>query len=486
VCIYAAGEKRSVLFTLQPLLLHSLTSCFLLFVIARALRVTTRHYIGQQREIFVASLNFWAMFGAVGAQYCTDHYGRRRTFIVAAVGFLIGIVIMVFSNSYQVLLLGRLFVGLGVGVGLAIDPLYIAEVTPAKHRGELVTWSEIALNVGIVLGFSTGLFFSNVDDSLEWRVMFALGGILPCVMVFLVLTVMPESPRWLVSKNREDEARNILRLIYPPGYNVEPVIQDINEAIERDAAAEKAIGWGILLHPTPAIRRMMLVGIGTAVAQQAVGIDAIQYYLLDVLSQSGIKSEEKLSLILILLGLLKLAFVLVGGKCFDRRGRRPLFFISLLGMAASLLVVSIAFFIDDTLSTGATVVGLAFYLSFFSVGMGPGAWLMYVLVCVLFQVIAGIFGFCASSSHDLFSVGPSRQNEVLQRSSLHVFVRRPCLWRRSSIVPLPHSCLPRFSPRQMQWVGWASCFCSCAPSLASCAYSCSCTYPKQKDDRWKK
>jgi MFS family permease len=230
----------------------------------------------QQREILVASLNFWAMFGALFAQYCTDRHGRRRTFVVAAVGFLIGITIMVFSKSYEVLLVGRFFVGLGVGVGLAIDPLYIAEVTPAKHRGELVTWSEIFLNIGIVLGFSTGLFFSNLDDSIEWRIMLALGMVLPCVMIALVLTVMPESPRWLVSKNREEEARNILQLIYPPGFNVQPVIQDINEAIERDAAAEKAVGWGILLHPTPAIRRMMLVGVGTAIAQQAVGIDAIQ------------------------------------------------------------------------------------------------------------------------------------------------------------------------------------------------------------------
>jgi sugar porter (SP) family MFS transporter len=332
--------------------------------------------IGKQREIFVASLNFWAMFGALGAQYCTDHFGRRRTFIVAAVGFLLGIIIMVFSNSYPVLLLGRGIVGLGVGVGLAIDPLYIAEVTPAKHRGELVTWSEIALNVGIVLGFSTGLFFSNVNDSLEWRIMFALGGILPCIMIGLVLKVMPESPRWLVSKNRQDEARNILQLIYPPGFDVEPVIRDINEAIERDAAAEKAIGWGILLHPTPAIRRSLLVGVGTAIAQQAVGIDAIQYYLLDVIEDSGIESQEKQSFILILLGLLKLAFIFVGGKYFDRRGRRPLFFISLLGMAAALFVVSMAFVIDDKLSSGATIVGLALYLSFFSVGMGPGAWLV--------------------------------------------------------------------------------------------------------------
>ena len=79
---------------------------------------------------------------------------------------------------------------------MKIDPLYIAEVSPAGRRGELVTWSEFALNIGIVLGFFTGLVFYDIDDSTEWRLMFLTGGILPVVMIVLVRTVMPESPRW--------------------------------------------------------------------------------------------------------------------------------------------------------------------------------------------------------------------------------------------------------------------------------------------------
>ena len=206
--------------------------------------------------------------------------------------------------------------------------------------------------------------------------MFSMGIILPLVMIGLVFTVMPESPRWLVSKDRPDEARDVLQKVYPSGFNVEPVIDDIKESLLRDRAAEKAVGWNVIFNPTPAFRRTLLVGVGTAVAQQAVGIDAIQYYLLDVIEKSGIGSREKESLVLICLGLLKLLFIFVGGKLFDRRGRRPLFFASLLGMAAALLVISIAFFIDSSLSTGATIIGLAVYLSFFSVGMGPGAWLI--------------------------------------------------------------------------------------------------------------
>jgi MFS family permease len=115
------------------------------------------------------------------------------------------------------------------------------------------------------------------------------------------------------------------------GFNVDFVVQDIKEALERERIAEQALGWNVILFPTPAIKRMLMVGVGTAIAQQAVGIDAIQYYLIDVLEESGVESEKWRLGILMMLGMLKLVFIVVGGKLFDRRGRRPLFFTSLVG-----------------------------------------------------------------------------------------------------------------------------------------------------------
>lgn len=322
---------------------------------------------------------FWlptgTVFGALGAHFVTDRFGRRRTFIMAAVGFIIGVLIESFGNSYSLLLFGRFFVGLGVGIGLAIDPLYIAEVTPAKHRGELVTWSEIALNIGLVFGFSTGLTLAGIPADRRWRYMFFLGIFLPILMIILVLCVLPESPRWLVAKQREEEARAVLEKVYPEGYNVDAVIDDIKEAIQRETAAENGVGWGVIFRPTPAFRRMLLVGVGMAIAQQSVGIDAIQYYLLDILAEGGVENK-KANGILMLLGVVKLVFIFVGGKLFDRRGRRPLLFVSLLGMAVSLLVVGIAFAANEGLSTAFIVTGLAFYLAFFSTALGPAGWLI--------------------------------------------------------------------------------------------------------------
>jgi MFS family permease len=90
-------------------------------------------------------------------------------------------------------------------------------MTPAAHRGQLVTWSEMGINVGIVLGFISGIVFYEVDDNLEWRLMFGMGSILPLILIVVSQVVMAESPRWLVSKGRDEEARAILQKIYPEG-----------------------------------------------------------------------------------------------------------------------------------------------------------------------------------------------------------------------------------------------------------------------------
>jgi hypothetical protein len=199
---------------------------------------------------------------------------------------------------------------------------------------------------------------------------------MPILMILLATYVLPESPRYLVAKGRESDAREVLCTIYPPGFDVYPVIDDIKEALEREEMAEHAVGWSVFLSPTPALWRMLVVGIGVACSQQAVGIDAIQYYLLDVLAQSGIQNATKQNVILILLGAIKIVFIALSGRLFDSRGRRPMFFISLVGMAVALFAISVSFYASNGHSSVLTVLGLGLYLAFFSIGAGPGSWLI--------------------------------------------------------------------------------------------------------------
>mmetsp|Transcript_8973 Transcript_8973/g.11017 ORF Transcript_8973/g.11017 Transcript_8973/m.11017 type:complete len:605 (+) Transcript_8973:15-1829(+) len=325
-------------------------------------------------ELFMGSLNLFAMVGALCAQYVTDRFGRRKSFVVSGFGFIIGIAIMALSHDYFTLMFGRTIIGFGVGFGLAIDPLYISEISPAPYRGMLVTWSEIATNIGIVLGFSSGLFFYTLPVNLAWRYMFAMGAILPAILIFLALRIMPESPRWLVSKGKEEKAMRVLESLYPPGYNVGLVVKDIKESIQVELERKHAVDWKIIFFPTPAVRRMLLVGVGMAVAQQAVGIDAIQYFLVFILEESGIEGRSQQATVLVLLGFLKLICIVISGLFFDSKGRRQMFFISLTGMIVALLTLALNFIImqDSTLA----VIGLGLYLSSFSLGMGPGAWLI--------------------------------------------------------------------------------------------------------------
>jgi len=257
-----------------------------------------------------------------------------------------------------------------------LDPLYIAEIAPASARGELVTWAEIALNVGITLGFSSSLVFGALDDDQSWRYMFATGCILPVLVIFLASCVMAESPRWLISKGEEEEGARVLQKIYGDDYDVDPIVMDVKESLEREKLACKNTGWDALLFPSPAFRRMLFVGVGIAVSQQVVGIEAIQYYLEKILETAGLDSRDpKTAGILIGLAVVKLIFIIVGGKLFDRRGRRPVLFVSLCGVTAALLMLSINFF-GNSSSSGIAIFALALYLAFFSLGMGPGAWLI--------------------------------------------------------------------------------------------------------------
>jgi len=224
-----------------------------------------------QLQLFVGCLNFWTIWGcALLSPLVSDRYGRRATFVVAAAGFIVGVLWQATASSYTQLMCGRTLVGLGCGIGEAVDPLYISELAPAAHRGELGSWAEIGIDVGVMLGFASSIVLYNVPDALEWRLMLGLGAVLPAVMIYLCRYVLPESPRWLLTKQQDAAARAVLEETYPAGTDVDAMVQDMKESIELER-----VGWSAICRPTPAVRRMLLVGIGVATMQQIVGIDAI-------------------------------------------------------------------------------------------------------------------------------------------------------------------------------------------------------------------
>ena len=328
-----------------------------------------------QLELFFGIFGLAAMLGAAVAYTASDGLGRRKAFACTSVTFIIGVLWTATATSYPSLMMGRFVTGLGVGLGLAIDPVYIAEVSPPKHRGRLVTWSETATNVGILLGFVSGFAFRDAGEA-GWRAMLALGAIIPSILLVLVYTFMPESPRWLVAKGRSEEAKLILKRCYPPSADVDAVVAAIQNAIEEERNASNAYGWSaLLIRPTKTTKRMLVVGVGVAMSQQTTAIEAIQYYILYILADAGVEKRSQQFGILLLIGCIKVVVIVVAGRLFDhpKLGRKPLLTLSNAGCGGCLLLLAIA---TATSSAPLAILSLALYVTFFSLGAGPGIWLV--------------------------------------------------------------------------------------------------------------
>lgn len=324
-----------------------------------------------QVGLFFGCLSFTSALGGLLCHPLSDYFGRRYTFVVAQVFVIVGIAAVSFSQGFPELLAGRIIMGVGVGIGFSIDPLYIAEVAPAAHRGEFTSWCEVAVNVGITLGFLVNLLFRGLPRTIGWRVMVGAGSFLPLLLIVLAVAIMPESPRWLVSRGRSAEAARVLRRTHPEGADVEGLVREIEQEVER-AAAVKKLGWSPVLRPDPVTRMAFIVGLGVAVAQQVSGEAAVIFYMPRIFEQAGVGSSSDRLALTLLVGLVKTFFVIVAGFFLDRRGRRPLLLMSVWGMCFTGLLIALGVGVGPH---WLALVGVISYVAAFSLGIGPIVWI---------------------------------------------------------------------------------------------------------------
>lgn len=332
-----------------------------------------------QVEILIGILSIVSLLGSLGGGRTSDIIGRKWTMALAAVVFQSGALTMTLAPSYAVLMIGRLLAGIGIGFGVMISPIYIAEISPNVTRGFLTTFPEIFINVGILLGYVSNFAFSGLSAHINWRVMLAVG-ILPSVFIGFALFVIPESPRWLVMQNRVEEARAVLLKTNEVEKEVEERLAEIQQAAgfaNPEKYEEKPV-WRELLFPSPALRRMLITGLGIQCFQQISGIDATVYYSPEILQAAGIEDKSKLLAATVAVGISKTIFIFVALFLIDKLGRKPLLLISTIGMTVCL------FSIGATLSLfgqGSVVIALSILfvcgnVAFFSVGLGPVCWVL--------------------------------------------------------------------------------------------------------------
>ncbi|KAL3521843.1 hypothetical protein ACH5RR_014677 [Cinchona calisaya] len=297
------------------------------------------------RETIVSMAVAGAVIGAAIGGWLNDKYGRKKSILLADVLFIVGAVLMAVAPGPWMIIIGRLFVGFGVGMASMTAPLYISEASPARIRGALVSTNGLLITGGAFLSYLINTAFTHTHGT--WRWMLGVAGIPPLIQ-FVLMLWLPESPRWLYRQNKTEEAKNVMVKIYPVE-EVEEEMKALKSSIEAEKAMEESIGdtifaklkgaWGNVV-----VRRGLYAGITVQVAQQFVGINTVMYYSPTIVQFAGFASNSTaLALSLITSGL-NVVGTIISMFFVDRYGRRRLMIISMFGIIVCLVVLSILFF----------------------------------------------------------------------------------------------------------------------------------------------
>ena len=318
--------------------------------------------------LVVSSLLVGAMIGAAFAGPIADATGRRKLVLVAAIIFAVGAIGAALATSAGLLILFRFVLGLAVGAASLIVPLYLAEVAPTEIRGAVASLNQLMIVTGILVAYIANSALAGAE---AWRWMIALA-VIPSLLLFLGMLFMPETPRWLVSKDRDEEAREVLRRTRDETA-VEAEMSDIKrvEGQEEGGLGELLASW---------VRPALLVGMGLAIFQQIIGINTIIYYAPTTLTNVGFGNSAAI-LANAGIGVINVTMTLVAIRFIDRVGRKPLLLLGAAGMALSLAILGLTSLLLPEPS-GVSLVGiitlvcLALFIAAFAVSWGPIVWVM--------------------------------------------------------------------------------------------------------------
>ena len=310
------------------------------------------------------------VLGAALAGTISDRLGRRKMLIVAAVLFLVSSVGTALPPTLFWFVIFRVLGGIGIGAASMSSPMYIAEISPARIRGRMVSLNQLAIVFGMLAVYFVNYFIAGLGDEAwnvesGWRWMFASGAIPSLALLFLLLLV-PESPRWLTKQGRRTEAFGVLARINGP-VQAEQEIADIEDAIARESGSLDQL-------LQPGMRLALTIGVVLAVLQQVTGINVFLYFAPEIFkSISGAESSAAL-LQTIVVGAVNMLFTVVAIWTVDRWGRKPLMTVGFVGMAASLLLLGLASYLQRT-DTWVLVFMLG-YIASFALSVGPVTWVI--------------------------------------------------------------------------------------------------------------
>jgi MFS transporter, SP family, galactose:H+ symporter len=324
------------------------------------------HLSTTEQEWVVSALLVGAILGAGAAGPLVDAIGRRSSLILCGINYFLAAVFLPLTISFPWLLAGRLWLGLAVGAASMIVPLYIGEIAPPRVRGATVTLNQLAITLGIFVAYLVDFGFSGLDNG--WRWMFGLAAI-PGAVLFVGMLLVPETPRWLVSKGRIADARRVIERTRPPE-SVDDELREIQEVVGQER------GWSMLLASW--VRPALIVGVGLGILQQITGINTVIYYAPTTFKSLGLGAAAAIGATAGV-GFVNMVTTGVALYLLDRVGRRPLLLVGIAGMCLSLVVMGMGFAVpglepDNT--KWVTIACVVAYVVFFAFSLGPGFWLI--------------------------------------------------------------------------------------------------------------
>lgn len=320
---------------------------------------------------WAASSAIWGcIIGVVFAGILSDKFGRKKILILSAILFAISAIGSSIPNNLTQFVLARLIGGIGVGIASMLSPMYISEIAPAKIRGTLVTLYQLAIVIGINLIYFINLKIAGSGDAqwnldTGWRIM--LGSeVIPALIFFVLLLLIPESPRWLASKGKLDNAKAILEKINGQ-YKAAELLTEIQDSFKEEKGSVKELF-------SSSLRMAMLIGMFLAFFSQITGINAIIYYAPEIFKSVGFGADSAMFQTVII-GIVNTIFTFVAIVFIDKYGRRTLLLWGVTGMIICLGGVGLMFHFE--LSSGPWL--LLFILGFiasFAMSLGPIPWVL--------------------------------------------------------------------------------------------------------------
>ena len=345
---------------------------------------------GFLKGFIVSSALLGALVGAAGAGVLSKAIGRKSSLIIAAVLFSVSAwgsgLPSFMGDSINLLVFFRILGGLAIGIASMNAPMYIAEIAPADKRGNLVTFYQLAIVIGFFVVFLATYFIGNSLSEAEnisrgWRQMFWTE-LVPALLFLIGLYFVPRSPRWLMTKGKEEEALSILTRIHGEEIANKEIIE-IRDSIQSESSAEKV---SIFSKPLLAI---IVIGTILSALQQFTGINAVLYYGADIFEQALGFGKDDILKQQILLATVNLLFTFIAMFTVDKLGRKPLLIIGGFGMLIGFLMMGFTLYFSDYSNVNAaglptisssegiiSLIGVLIFIGAFAMSMGPVVWVI--------------------------------------------------------------------------------------------------------------